>query len=251
MDDDSKHRFESVEKIFPQMCWNFLLFSLTGGYFISMICIQLFNDYKDKAVVKATLFFLFIVFCLGVIFAIIAVSYSAEGNQVVYPLTYLFSIALFVLREIFCLNLRTDAQVSCKTPLPYTVDPGCFIVVHYLLWMIIGAITEPFWAIPLVTSCAAVILLFYLSALFYFSTDRQWDATDIVNFTMLVLAVFSTICAQYSFFIVGSHFFHEGLVSTIIPSLLTIILSVWLRFFNDFDQASSKAADHDTNDLDM
>ena len=114
MDDDSKHRFETVEKIFPQMCWIFLLFSLTGGYFISMICIQLFNDYKDKTVVKATLFFLFIVFCLGVIFAIIAVSYSAEGNQVVYPLTYLFSIALIVLRGIFCLNLRTDAQISCK-----------------------------------------------------------------------------------------------------------------------------------------
>ena len=59
-----------------------------------MICIQLFNDCKDKTVLKATLFFLFIVFCLGVIFAIIAVSYSAEGNQVEYPLTYLFSIAL-------------------------------------------------------------------------------------------------------------------------------------------------------------
>ena len=246
MDDDSKHRFESVEKIFPQLCWIFLLFSLTGGYFISMICIQLFNDYKDRTVVKATLFFLFVVFCLGVIFAIIAVSDRAEGNQVVYPLTYLFSIALIVLLEIFC--LRTDAQASCKNPLPYTVDPGCFIVVHYLLWMIIGAITEPVWAIPLVTSCAAVIVLLYLSALFCFSTDRRWDSRDIVNFTMLVLAVFSTICVQYSFSVVGSHFFHEGLVSSIIPSLLTIILSVWLRFFKDFDQASSKADDDDIND---
>ena len=37
--------------------------------------------YKDKTVIKAILFFLFIVFCLGVVFAIIAVSYSAEGNQ--------------------------------------------------------------------------------------------------------------------------------------------------------------------------
>ena len=117
--------------------------------------------------------------------------------------------------------------------------------------MIIGTITEPFWAIPLVTSCAAVILLFYLSALFYFSTDRQSDATDIVNFTMLVLAVFSTICVQYSFFIVGSHFFHGGLVSSIIPSLLTIILSVWLTFFKDFNQASSNAADDDINDSDL
>ena len=105
--------------------------------------------------------------------------------------------------------------------------------------------------IPLATSCVVVILLFYLSALFYFSTDRQWDATDIVNFTMLVLAVFSTICVQYSFFIVGSHFFHGGLVSSIIPSLLTIILSVWLTFFKDFNQASSNAADDDINDSDL
>ena len=56
VDDDSKHRFESVEKIFPQMCWIFLLFSLTGGHLISMICIQLFNDYKDKTVITAILF---------------------------------------------------------------------------------------------------------------------------------------------------------------------------------------------------
>ena len=76
-----QNRFESVEKIFPQMCWIFLLFSLTGGYFRSMFCIQLFNDYKDKTVVKATLFFLFIVFCLGVIFAIIAVSYTQKETK--------------------------------------------------------------------------------------------------------------------------------------------------------------------------
>lgn len=82
--------------------------------------------------------------------------------------------------------------------------------------------------IPLATSCVVVILLFYLSALFFFPTDRQWDPTNIVNLKMLVLAVFSTICVQYSFFIVGSHFFHEGLVSSIIPNLLTIILSVFM-----------------------
>ena len=71
-----------------------------------MICIQLFNDFKDKTIVKATLFFLFIFFCFGVIFAIVAVRYSSEGKQVVYPLAYLFSIALIVLRGIFALTLE-------------------------------------------------------------------------------------------------------------------------------------------------
>lgn len=40
-------------------------------------------------------------------------------------------------------------------------------------------------------------------------------------------------------------------MSSIIPSLLTIILSVWLTFFKDFNQASSNAAADDINDSDL
>lgn len=235
----SKEKFESVKKLFPQMCWVYLLFSFFGGYFITMICIQLFKennsnrkneDDNSTVFVKATIYFLFIFFCLGVTFSIIAICYSAEGNQVAYPLAYLFSIALVFVLGIFCPNIETD---DLEKVLRYTVDPGCFVLVHHLLWMITGAITEPFWAIPIVTSGAAVIFLFYCLAFFYHSSDRQWDKKDYVNFTMLVLTVLSTICVQFSFFVVGSHFFNEGLLSSIIPSLLVVILSYWCKFFKD------------------
>ena len=243
--DSSNNRFESVKKTFPQICWIFWLFSLIGSYFVNVLCIQLFDENYDNgkdAVVKATFFFLFVVFCLGVFSAITAICYSTEGIQVVYPLIYLFSIALVFLRGVFYCrtNLKDDALVSPSTPhtlSPYTVDPGCFIVVHYVLWMMVGMIrTEPFWAIPVVTSCAAVIFLFYISAFFYLSADRQWDVRDKVHLTVLAFAVLSTISVQFSFFIVGSHFFNEGLVSSIIPSVLVVILSLWCKFFKDYDR---------------
>lgn len=260
VEEGSSDRFDSVKKTFPQICWIFWLFSLIGSYFISILCIQLFNenyDNSDDVVVKATLFFLLVAFCLGLISAITAICYSAEGNQVVYPLVYLFSIILVFLRGFFYCrsNLKPDAQVNPRTPhslSPYAVDPGCFIVVHYVLWMMIGMITEPFWAIPVVTSCAAVIILFYLSAFFYLSTDRQWDSRDKVNLAMLVFAVLSTISVQFSFFLVGSHFFNEGLVSSIIPSVLVVILSVWFKFFKDYDSSETapkperKTSGHET-----
>ena len=250
MEEGSKDKFESVKKAFPQMCWIFWLFSLIGSYFINMICIQLFNEtYNNNSdvVVKATLFFLIVVFCLGVISAITALSYSAQGSQVVYPLVYVFSIVLVFLRGfMYCrINLKTDALVNPRTLQnisPYAVDPGCFIVVHYVLWMMIGMITEPFWALPVVTSCAVVIFLFYVSAFFYLSADRHWDTRDKVNLAVLVFAVLSTISVQFSFFLVGSHFFNEGLVSSIIPSVLVVILSVWCKFFKDYDNAEPSAA---------
>lgn len=242
-DDGSKVRFESVKKTFPQMCWAFWFFSLIGSYFVTMLCIQLFDETynnPEDVVVKATFFFLFVVFWLGIISAITAICYSMDGYKMSYPLVYLFSIVLVLLRGYFYCKryLILDAQVN-PTKLhslsPYTVDPGCFIVIHSILWMMIGMITEPYWAIPVVTSCVVVILLFYLTAFFYLSIDRKWDTRDKVNFAALVVLVLSVISVQFSFFLVGSHFFNEGLVSTIIPSVLLVILSIWCKFFKSYD----------------
>lgn len=241
--ESSKDRFESVKKTFPQICWAFWLFSLIGSYFVNMLCIQLFNENynnREDVVVKATLFFLFVVFWLGIISAITAICYSREEYKISYPLVYLFSIMLVFLRGyLYCkIYLILDAKKNRITPYSlsaYTTDPGCFIVIHSILWMMVGMISEPFWAIPVVTSYAVVIFLFYLSAFFYFSADRHWDARDKVNLGVLVVLVLSVISIQFSFFIVGSHFFNEGLISSIIPSVLLVILSIWCKFFKNYD----------------
>ena len=232
------------------MCWVYLLFSLFGGYFITMIFIQIYEEMENSnngktVFVKATLYILFIVFCSGVIFSITAICYSAEGNQVAYPSVYLFSITLIFLRGVFCPSLNTKGLK--KIIFCYTVDPGCFIVVHYLLWMITGAITEPFWAIPIVTSCATITFLFYFLASFCFSPDRTWGWTDKQNLTILVLAVLSIICVQFSYFVAGSHFFNEGLVSSIIPSVLFVILGAWFKFFKDCNSPPKTLKSTDKN----
>lgn len=250
----SNNRFENVKKTFPQICWAFWFFSLIGSYFVNMLCIQLFNENynnREDVVVKATLFFLFLVFWLGIISAITAICYSIKGYKITYPIVYLFSIILVLLRGLFyCKSyLILDAQINPVTPhslSAYTVDPGCFIVIHSILWMMVGMISEPFWAIPIVTSYAVVIFLFYLSAFFYLSSDRQWDTRDKVNLGVLVVLVLSVISVQFSFFIVGSHFFNDGLISSIIPSVLLVILSVWCKFFKNYDSNKLDSNQHQT-----
>ena len=189
---------------------------------MTIVCTQLFNDKSSEkdVVVKATLLFLFFVCFAGIISAITAICYSMEEYKMAYPFVYLFTIGIaFVLGYSIPNWKRKTAHVY----------PGSFVVIHSILWMMVGMITEPFWAIPVVTSCALVIFLFYLLACFSLSSDRNWDTRDIFNFVLLVVLIMSTISVQFSLFVVGSHFFNDGLVSSVIPAVLLVMLSVWCK----------------------
>ncbi|XP_078366264.1 uncharacterized protein LOC144650452 [Oculina patagonica] len=85
-----KHQFKNINKAFLQVCWLILCSSLIGSNFISTLflqhCKKQFKSNQGK--VKSVLLFIFVLFWLGIIVAIIAASHSMQ-EQLIYPLTYL------------------------------------------------------------------------------------------------------------------------------------------------------------------
>jgi len=118
------------------------------------------------------------------------------------------------------------------------VYPGLFIGIHHFLWTMIGITTEPFWAIPVATSVVAVALLVYLLAFYCVSSERTWDALDIFHLVVLVCAVLSIVAVLFSFFLAGNQFFDNNLMSSTIPGILIVILSVWWKFYKDKESSS-------------
>jgi len=102
----------------------------------------------------------------------------------------------------------------------------------------IGITTEPFWAIPVATSVVAVALLVYLLAFYCVSSERTWDALDIFHLVVLVCAVLSIVAVLFSFFLAGNQFFDNNLMSSTIPGILIVILSVWWKFYKDKESSS-------------
>ena len=219
--------------------------SLIGSNFISTLFLQYCKkNYQgnQSSKVKSALLFVFVLFWLGIVEAIFAAGYSIQ-LQVLYPLIYLVFIFLVCLRRfLYCLSRehinRRNGRISWKFEknggaepvwgFLCTAYPGCFIAVHHALWVMIGIITEPFWALPVVTTIVMLAFLFYvLSALFF--SFGQWDRWQTINFALLVAVGMSVMLVQFSFFLIGQQFFDESLISSAIQSALVVIISIWLR----------------------
>ena len=227
---------QRAKKIFPHVCWAFWFFSVIAGYFATVLFIQLFREKKKKdVVVSSTLTFSVTLLCVGLLFGILAIVYSTRkgGYEMVYPFIYLSSMGLtYILGYVYCCVSLEEKKKRWKLAHVY---PSSFVMIHSILWMMVGMITEPYWAIPVVTLHAAAVFLFYLLLGFYYS-DRDWDIRDKINLTLLFILLMSIISVQVLFFLVVSHFFREGLIFSAIPSVLIIILGFWCKNFTHSSQ---------------
>ena len=233
---------QRAKKIFPHVCWAFWFFSVIAGYFATVLFIQLFREKKKKDVmVSSTLTFSVTLLCVGLLFGILAVVYSTRkgGYEMVYPFIYLSSMGLtYILGYVYCYVTVEEKKESWKLAHVYS---SSFVMIHSILWMMVGMITEPYWAIPVVTLHAAAVCLFYLLLGFCYSPDREWDTRDIINLTLLFILLMSIISVQVLFFLVVSHFFNEGLIFSAIPSVLIIILGFWCKNFKHSSQTPASS----------
>ena len=240
---EEKHpgfELQRVKKTLPYICWAFWLFSITAGYFATVVFIQLFQE-REKDVVKTTLTFSFIVSFVGFVFGIIAIFYGTpmKGYQMVYPSIYLSSVVLtYILGYVYYLVSLVHINRHLKRMLVH-VYPSSFVMIHSILWMIVGMITEPYWAISVVTSEAVAVRLLYLLLGFFYSPARNWDIRDKINFTLLLILSMSVISVQLFYFSVSSH--NEGLTFIVIPFFLIVIFPYCHSFMSKrFDSSKSQ-----------
>lgn len=260
VEESSKHNFRNVEKAFPQICWLILCSSLIGSNFVSTLflryCKKHYQGNQSRGKAKSALLFVFVLFWLGTAVAILAAFYSIQ-LQILYPLIYLIFIFLVCLRRfLYCLcrghiESDNDGKKSWKfgkngiaEPVRgflCTAYPGCFIAVHHTLWVMIGIITDPYWALPIITALVMMAFLFYVLSSLFFSF-QTWNAWQTINFALLVAVGLSVILVQFSFFIIGQQFFDESLISSAIQSALVVILSIWLKSSDEEKSNEDKVA---------
>ena len=223
---------QRLKKTFPHICWAFLVFSLTAGYFVTVAFVQLLQERKTDVVVKGTLAFSYIVVYLGFFLSILAIVYGTRrgGYQMLYPSIHLYFIGLtLILGYFYCRVSLEYKNQHLRIKLAH-MYPGSFVMIHSILWMMVGMITEPYWAIPLVTSQAAGVRLSYLLLDFSYSPDRDWDIRDKTNLTLLFILSMSVLSVQFFFLSVGSH--NKGLISCVIPVVFIVISTYRCKLFN-------------------
>lgn len=210
---------------------------------------------SERSRAKSILSLVFVVLLFGTIVAIVAVIYSSQA-QIIYPLTYLLFILLIFLlcsayylfravnedkkHNIVCLEFRNEGKLHSKSIFLWTTYPGIFIAVHHALWVMIGIITEPYWALPVATSFIMFAFLFYvLSALYFSQKDpEKWDTSAKIKFGFMIAAGISVVMVQLSFLLVGNQFFNESLLSSAIQRALVVMISIWFRSIKKDEEAT-------------
>lgn len=241
-----ENHLKNINKAFPQICWLILFSSLIGSNLIRMLVLKYCRGESSRA--KSILSLVFVVLLCGTIVAIVAVIYSSEA-QIIYPLTYLlFILSIFLLCSanylfqagnednrinIVCLKFGNDGELHSESILRWTTYPGIFIAVHHALWVMIGIITEPYWALPVATSFIMFAFLFYVLSALFFSQKKKWDTSMKINFGFMIAAGISVVMVQLSFLLVGNQFFNESLLSSVIQSALVVMITIWFRSIKD------------------
>ena len=123
------------------------------------------------------------------------------------------------------------------------VYPSLFIAIHHLLWVLLGIITEPFWAFPILVAISSV--LFALFYLVYELSCANISDSRLKRFCMLLSAAAFLVFNFFIFIlvVVGQAFFSESLIAGVVQTLLILIITWWFRYLD-----LGKAKQSHTND---
>ena len=193
---------------------------------------------EEKAVKNAAVFLLYTVGIVGgilvaVIIIMIVSTKVSDGYFIDYCFCCVFCPLLFILVVWRIISFCCCGNKPEKYRTAYViVYPSLFIGFHHLLWVLLGMITEPFWAFPIFVAISSVLFaLFYLvyelnsvnisdSRLKYFIMSLSLAAFLVFSFFIFILVV------------VGQAFFSESLIAGVVQTLLILIITWWFRYLD-------------------
>ena len=238
------------------ICWCAWLISLVTA-FVSSLLITTWLNWKDldnskdsKCKKKAAMFLFSVLFVLQLVITCVAVSEVSSNS---YSIVFLVSVIILPLPFIFIyakkenINIKSNIKeflINCLTL--FVVFDSLFMTSHSLIWILLGVITEPFWAMPVLVVACSLCFSVYVLVFHYCKAFSKHDslALGLSVALILVLLLF--------FFITGvvSHsFLSNSLVAGLIQSALVIVASVSLNFIAEQDKKpSSNDAGRDTRD---
>ena len=226
-------------------------------------------DVQSKSRIAAVVVLSVLAFLGGLVLSILALVVSPSDR---YALAFLVSFLLVLIRRfVWCfavcgcrnkifkicdLTSGHDKKTSTNFYSCTTIYPAMFVVCHHFLWIMLGIITEPYWAITiLVAFCSFSAVLYFLIDALYKGwedycekkitarQDREIQRAGVnkekkgkcqvhFEFGMMIvnilLGVVALVCLMILLLIVAQPFLSENLISTIVQNGLTLAGTIWL-----------------------
>ena len=133
-----------------------------------------------------------------------------------------FCIFVFVILGLSCwFYKKSCCNVQCWQNV--IVHPSLFIAFHHLLWVLLGIITEPFWAIPVLVAVSSVLFVLYflvdeyylgMNGKFTYTKELWFFVSCFLGFLLLILILV----------VVGQPFFSDSLIANVAQSIMMLLL---------------------------
>ena len=162
------------------------------------------------------------------LFMVLAVVPDDRGIACLYPVMYLFVIVVtFAAYYRQCTEVTDGRKIRLlNTLIHFTFQTS----VHHLLWILLGVMTEPLWAIPVLVIICGVLFLINLLAYYYMKTTSnegpRYNKSQLK--TRAVLLVLCVILVFLVLVVVTQSVLGTDPVIGIISAALTTLGSWWM-----------------------
>ena len=182
--------FSGFRKLLMHVCWLIAFISVVVGYLGSNMFVERLNKTTDEEVEESeernekkcktvALKFLLldvlaipeVILLVVALFVVLAVVPDDRGIACLYPVMYLFVILVtLVVYYCKCTEVTDGRKIRLRnTLIHFTFQTS----VHHLLWILLGVMTEPRWAIPVLVMICGILFLINLLAYYYMKTTSN------------------------------------------------------------------------------
>ena len=268
--------FPGVQQALHWVCWFVLVITLGMSTVVSQIVLMKLKDYckksagnDDKSRAAALLLLFLFVLVVGFILMFVALFVPVKQFDLhsdVYMIAFVVVYFVVFFRRLgwwlWCTrngtriisNLVDGYESGTSTNIwSCIVHPALFSSLHHLLWIVLGIITEPFWAVPVLMAICTVLFIFYYLVYQYHKGMSSKDSSghlrhsaqalglSIISFLLVGLFIFTLL-------VVGQAFLSESLIANIVQSVLVIVTTLWFKYAKS-ENTSSKGKSKDGENL--
>ena len=190
----------------------------------------------EVATREAVVLLLWLFTCASLVATVTAFLYDRRESVAeddACPIVYLVITCVFFICSCFYCRRRCCGCYELVSWYYIIVLPSIFIIIHHLLWVFFGMITEPFWALPLLLAISSASFTLYQFACLHRKVHSE--VTRCKDFltkyeTCFFSLSFLTLClVLFNITLVGQAFFSENAIAVIVQSLLTFVITLWLK----------------------
>ena len=245
-------RASQEEDALNSVCWCILVIALLMSIVVSRMLrmelkayLNVSQDQAHKSKAVAILSLLLFIFVLGFILLIVALAHFDQDWYLLgFSVVFVFLVGWRLVRFGKVYNFHLLPYIYClitcssfrQRPIEFIyyviVYPSLFIAFHHLLWIILGIITEPFWALPVSVAISSLLFLLYFLIYLYHKVLLCNITRELF---LLVLLFVAFLLSIYVVLLVGQTVFSEDWIASVVLGIFISVISIWFKYVGSQD----------------